>query len=303
IPAFADMQVYQEGKLAPATQTMTVHQLFTHTAGLSYGYPDDHPVHKLLDTPVNTDPVTDGLDYATRIAALPLQYEPGSAWHYSFASDVLGALVEVASGQSLADYFAEHIFSPLSMIDTSYSVSDEKITRLTTAHQWDSQAAQLQELSGPPFSAPYRYLPVDGGGAGLVSTAGDYLRLLEMLRQGGSLDGQRILGPKTVQFMTLDHLPRSLTDANEGENLNLTLGRGGSHGLGIGIYLDPVRRGVLSSPGELEWGGAYQTIYWWDPVEDILLVSMLQLGGSPFSLQYRDDLAVAVYQALTTLQP
>ena len=118
-----------------------------------------------------------------------------------------------------------------------------------------------------------------------------------MLRRGGELDGQRILGAKTVRFMTRNHLPKSITDANIGPDHDPMLGLGGGHGLGIGVYIDPVRRGVLSSAGEVDWGGVAGTIYWWDPVEDVIVLAMTQLMNSPWRL--RDDMAVGVYQALT----
>ena len=297
LPAFSNLQIFDGEQLIPAKNTMTLHQLFTHTAGLSYGFPPGHDVYKFIDKPDAN--VTNAIDYANEIAKLPLVAEPGTRWQYSYATDVLGAVVEVVSGQSLAEFMQRRIFEPLQMKDTGYSVAAANLHRLTTAQRWDAEQQAMAVLSGPPFEAPYRYLEVESGGAGLVSTASDYMRFLDMLRQGGSLHDERILSPKTVDFMIRDHLPCRLTNANYGDNLNPTLGKGGSHGLGIGIYLDPVRRGVLSSPGELEWGGIYGTIYWWDPIEDIIVVSMLQLAGSPWQLRFRDDLAVAVYQALT----
>ena len=296
LPAFTDMQIFDGKTLSRAANPITVQQLFTHTAGLSYGFPPDHEVYRLIDKP--NSQARNATAYANEIAKLPLLSEPGTRWHYSFATDVLGALVEVISGQPLGEFMRERIFDPLQMTDTGYFLDAPGLQRLTTAHQWDTSKQTMSVLSGPPFKAPYRYTEFDGGGAGLISSAADYMRFLEMLRQGGSLEGKRILGPKTVQFMIEDHLPCRLTNANRGENLNPTLGKGGSHGLGIGIYLDPVRRGVLSSPGELEWGGIYGTIYWWDPIEDIIVVSMLQLAGSPWQLRFRDDLSVALYQAL-----
>ena len=142
-----------------------------------------------------------------------------------------------------------------------------------------------------------RMYPYDAGGAGLFSTAPDYLRFLEMLRGGGVLGKTRILGTKTVAYMMKDHLPERITAANVGPDHDPMLGLGAGHGLGIGIYFDPVRRGVLSSAGENDWGGAAGTLYWIDPVEDIVVVGMVQMLNKPFL--FREDLAVGIYQSLT----
>ena len=296
LPAFADMNVFDGSSLQTAENEITLQQLFTHTAGLSYGYPDDHRVFDLVPKPAGSH--ANLTEMANDIAKLPLLYEPGTNWQYSYATDVLGAVIESISGQSLGEFMRTRIFEPLQMKDTRYRVGKAELDRLTTAHRWEAEKESMQIISGPPYEAPYRYTEIDAGGAGLISTADDYLRFLEMLRRGGRLGEAHILSPKTVDYMTLDHLPCRLTNENYGEKLNPMLGKGGSHGLGIGIYLDPIRRGVLSSPGELEWGGAYGTIYWWDPIEDIIVVSMLQLARSPWQLRLRDDLSVAIYQAL-----
>lgn len=301
LPAFSDMMIYSDGELVPAERDITIHHLFTHMSGLSYGYPEDHPVNELVEAE-NPYGAASLIEFAERVAALPLLFEPGTDWEYSYSTDVLGAVVEKISGQSLGDFFRDRIFKPLDMKDTGYVVPAGKLERLATSHTWNPEAGRMEITSGVPFEAPYRQVPVDSGGAGLISTARDYLRFLEMLRQGGSLDGVRILGPKTVRFMTMDHLPQQLTQNNVWPNADLMLGLGGSHALGVGIYADPVRRGVLSSPGELEWGGAAGTLYWWDPVEDIVVVSMIQLFRSPWQLRLRDDLSVAIYQALTDVR-
>ncbi|MDZ7685322.1 MAG: serine hydrolase domain-containing protein [Gammaproteobacteria bacterium] len=297
LPEFAEMQVYENGKLRSANRPITIHHLLTHTSGLSYGYPIDHPALATLDAP-DIQSAGDLATFSEYLAQYPLLFEPGTDWEYSFATDVLGALVEELSGQSLGAFFEARIFEPLNMSDTGFAVQADKIDRLTTLHTWDSDTASMTAIDGPPFPTPYRVSPIDAGGGGLISTARDYMRFLEMLRNGGTLQSQRILGPKTITFMMKDHLPRSITASNTGPDADLMLGLGASHALGIGIYADPVARGVLSSPGELEWGGAAGTIYWWDPVEDIVVVIMRQLRSSPDSLRLRDDMSVAIYQAL-----
>ena len=166
LPAFADMQVFDGESLKPAKHPVTIHQLFTHTAGLSYGFPPGHKVLDFIDK-LSSEAVS-ATAYANNIAKLPLVAEPGSAWQYSFATDVLGALIEVISGQSLSDFLQDRVFGPLQMADTGYQIDAAKLGRLTTAHRWDTQQQEMAILSAPPFTAPYRYLPTDSGGAGLI---------------------------------------------------------------------------------------------------------------------------------------
>jgi len=296
LPDFKDMTVYEDGERRPATIKITMHHLFTHMSGLSYGYRGDHPLaveqqNLKLDQSETID------EFIKRLAQLPLAYEPGSSWGYSYATDVLGAVVEKLSGQRLGDFMAERIFVPLDMKDTSFSVGEDKLSRLTSLHAWNGQEKKLVLAAGIPFKPGYRVTPFDAGGGGLISTARDYMRFLEMLRSLGKFNELQILSPKTIKFMTKDHLPRRITDANIGPDHDRNLGIGGGHGLGIGVYIDPIRRGVLSSKGELDWGGAAGTVYWWDPEEDLIVIGMIQLFQSPW--RFRDDLSVAIYQSLS----
>ena len=293
LPEFKDQKVLVDGELMELRQAMTVHHLFTHTSGLGYGYHYSE-VEGYADLGLDQAKTSD--EFVKKLSQLPLLSEPGSAWRYSYSSDVLGILVERLSGQSLGEFMSERIFSPLGMADTFFSLPADKHERLVSNYFWKD--GSLQPASEPPFATGYRTTAFDAGGAGLLSTAPDYLKFLEMLRQGGSVDGVRILGPKTIGFMLIDHLPEHMTKNNVGPDHNPTLGLGAGHGLGIGIYIDPVRRGVLSSPGEVDWGGVAGTIYWYDPMEDIIVVGMSQTFH-PRPYNFRDDLAVALYQALT----
>ena len=295
LPSLSGLQVEDEGGLRAATTPMTMHHLFTHMAGLSYGYGDAAHTAQIaaLDLAGSPDTAT----YIERLSKLPLKHDPGLGWEYGFATDVLGAVVEVLSGQRLGAFMSARIFAPLGMIDTFFEVPADKLQRLASNHFWNKEANAMAVTSGLPFAAGYRVSKFDAGGAGLISTAGDYLRFLEMLRRGGEIDGKWLLSPKLLKYMTQDHLPKSITDANIGQDHDRSLGLGGGHGLGIGVYIDPVRRGVLSSKGELDWGGAAGTVYWLDPVEDIIVIGMTQLFASPWRL--RDDLSVATYQSLT----
>ncbi len=297
IPELKQMNVFEEASLVKARTAMTMHQLFTHMSGLSYGYPRDHPVAELVEW---ADPrISDSsAEFIDKLARLPLRSHPGDAWNYSFSSDVLGVVIERITGLALADFLQINLFGPLGMVDTGFAVPPHKLHRLASSHRWDqvNQVIRLIEEHHDGDQA-YRVNGFDSGGSGLISTAPDYHRFLDMLRNGGRYGDGQIVSPKLIKYMGQDHLPTSITEANIGPNHDRSLGLGGGHGLGIGVYIDPVRRGVLSSKGELDWGGVAGTIFWLDPQEDIIVVSMIQLFASPWRL--RDDLSVALYQALT----
>ncbi|MBT3426287.1 MAG: beta-lactamase family protein [Gammaproteobacteria bacterium] len=299
IPELKQLKVFEKGVLVEARTAMTMHQLFTHMSGLSYGYRRDHPVAELIqwDNPAVS---ASSAEFIDKLARLPLRNHPGEAWGYSFASDVLGVVIERITGLSLAEFLSVALFEPLGMIDTGFAVPPDKLHRLASSHWWD-EINQVVKLVQEPYDREqaYRVNGFDSGGSGLISTAPDYSRFLEMLRNGGRYGDKQILSPKLVSYMGQDHLPASITDANVGPDHDRSLGLGGGHGLGIGVYIDPVRRGVLSSKGELDWGGVAGTIFWLDPQEDVIVVSMIQLFASPWRL--RDDLSVAVYQALTEI--
>ena len=296
LPEFKEMQVFDGQATRPANKEMTVRHLFTHMSGLSYGYRGEHPLREMQQR-LKLDQSKDLTEFTRRLAQLPLRFEPGTDWGYSYASDVLGALIERVSGQTLEAFMKSHVFDPLNMSDTSFSVAPDQVHRLTSMQVYDPESEALIVTSGPPFAGPQRVAQFDSGGAGLFSTAGDYLNFLEMLRANGRFLDRQILSPKTVALMTRDHLPRAISDANIGPDHNPTLGLGAGHGLGVGIYIDPVRRGVLSSAGEIDWGGASGTVYWMDPVEQIIAVGLIQLFRSPH--RFRDDLSVAIYQSLS----
>jgi len=275
---------------------MTVRHLFTHMSGLSYGSRGEHPL-SAMQQQLKLDQSADLTEFTQRLAQLPLRFEPGTEWGYSYASDVLGALIERISGQTLQAFMKSQVFDPLNMKDTSFSVAPDQAHRLTSMQAYNPESSELVVAHGLPFAGPQRVMQFDSGGVGLFSTAQDYLNFLEMLRAKGRFLDRQILSPKTVALMTRDHLPRAISDANIGPDHNPTLGLGAGHGLGIGVYIDPVRRGVLSSAGEIDWGGASGTVYWMDPVEQIIAVGLIQLFRSPH--RFRDDLSVAIYQALS----
>jgi len=276
LPGFADARVASEGgALIPQARPMTVQMLMTHTAGLTYGVFGDTLVDReYRNADVMASP--DNTEFINRLSALPLQYQPGTRYHYSVATDVLGALVEVVSGQTLGDYFQEHIFEPLGMTDTHFEVPAEKLNRFGTNHTFNPATGELEISDDPANSNFVNRQTFESGGGGLLSTTEDYMRFSQALLNGGELNGQRIIGKKTLEYMTQNHLPGIFgTDGNSGASLPGFAG-GTGFGLGFAVLEDPTRTGVIGSAGEYYWGGAAGTIFWIDPVEDLAGVVMVQ---------------------------
>ena len=303
VPELASPKVLVDGEEVPATSTMTMRHLLTHTAGLSYGFnPRDPLDRRYREAQLFAAEDLDG--FAERLGALPLAFEPGERWHYSVAVDVTGLVVQRLSGLSFDVFLKERIFDPLGMTDTFFNVPEEKRHRLLPNHTWNRQAEELVQTPEAQANAAgrtrYRDSRLFSGGGGLVSTAMDYARFAEMVRRGGELDGARLLSPKTVAFMTANHLPAAIEGAGRGEDPAQLQGNRFGFGLGWGINTDVVASGVLGSVGEYSWGGAAGTVFWVDPVEEMVVVGMIQLMNSPWRL--RHDLKVATNQAIVDAQ-
>ena len=299
IPELADMQLLIDGEPVPPQSQMTIEQLMTHTAGLTNGWHIEHPVERAYrDAALRQS--ADLTVFIEKLATLPLRFEPGTRYHYSVAADVLGALVERLSGQTLEQFFQTRIFDPLEMYDTFFNVPNDKTPRIAGGHLWNAEQQAMAPLPAGLLPPPSGVTLFSGGG-GLISTAHDYWRFCEMLRRGGSLDGVRILGPKTVQAMTMARLTPEVRDNGATEYPASHLYPGQSFGLGAGVITDPAQAGVSSSKGEYSWGGIANTKFWIDPEEDLVVVFMAQVLGTPHSDRHRFDLKVATYQALTEL--
>ena len=299
LPELAEMQLSIDGELVPPQRQMTIEHLMTHTAGLTNGWHIEHPV-ELAYRDAALRQSSDLNAFIEKLATLPLRFEPGTRYHYSVATDVLGALVERLSGQTLEQFFQTRIFNPLKMHDTFFNVPDDKTPRMAGGHLWNGEQQEMNPMPAgllPPLSG----VTLFSGGGGLISTAHDYWRFCEMLRRGGSLDGARILGPKTVQAMTMARLTPEVRDNGATEYPASHLYPGQSFGLGAGVITDPTQAGVVSSKGEYSWGGIANTKFWIDPEEDLIVVFMTQVLGTPHSDRHRFDLKVATYQALTDL--
>lgn len=291
LPEFKGVKVMgADGKLETPNTDITVHHLLTHTAGLTYGVFLGSAVDKLYQEANLFDKAITLEEMVKRITKLPLTCHPGERWVYSVATDVVGRLVEVLSGMSLAEYFHKKIFKPLGMIDTSFAVPPEKIERLSTCYAETKDGdTVVQDLAE---SSSYRNVNLYTGGGGLVSTLGDYLAFARMLRNQGEFNGVRLLGRKTVELMTTNHLPTFLLPMR---NLQTMPGLG--FGLGVSVLLDVAQSQVMGSVGEYGWSGMASTTFWVDPREDLIAILMTQyIAMEPKSLH--GDFKNLVYQAL-----
>jgi CubicO group peptidase (beta-lactamase class C family) len=306
IPSFADTRVWNGGNaLKPVTvpqiEPMRIWHLLTHTAGLTYGFHHAHSVDRLYREAGFEWGSPSGLDLegvCDAWAAMPLLFQPGSEWNYSVATDVLGRVVEVASGQSLDAFLAERILGPLGMHDTSFALRDGDVERLAALYSPDPETgmAARNEVLGQAAFAPPAFL---SGGGGLLSTAHDYLRFVRMLLGGGELDGVRLVGPRTVAYMGRNHLPGGADLEAFGRQLfSESAFDGIGFGLGFSVVVDPAAGKVPSSLGELAWGGAASTAFYVDPLEDLGAIFLTQLLPSSTHAGIRPQLRQLVAQAL-----
>lgn len=306
LPEFADMRVWVSGEgtgmtTRPAEGPITIHQLLTHTSGLTYGFLEETPVDALyrdrkVEFNAKTVATTETLETMTpRLAELPLIADPGTRWNYSNSTDVLGRLVEVVAGQPLDRFFADRIFAPLGMPDTGFRVPADKLDRFAALYGV-GETGGYDRLNGIADSHYADDVTLFSGGGGLVSTIGDYFRFTEFLRRKGELDGVRLLGRKTVEFMTSNQLPGDLAAMGQPVFAETTY-EGIGFGLGFSVMLDPAKAKIIGSPGEHAWGGAASTAFWIDPVEDMTVVFMTQLLPSS-AYPLRRELRVLTYQAL-----
>ena len=313
VPELKDVKVLNaNGQLEDQDAQMTMHQLLTHTTGLSYGFAAQVDLVDRAYMEADIWAAKDLDEFAQRVAKLPLKFQPGSQYHYSIAVDITGLVIQRLSGQSFDVYLRENILEPLGMEDTFFEVPNNKISRFLPNHFIDPDSGRLIDITLIPKENPlsvianrknvalvdFESVSLFSGGAGLVSTAMDYARFAEAMRNGGILAGKRILSPKTVSFMTQNHLKPTIQMGGTGQQLTTDGNISGvGFGLGFGIITDPAYYGVIGSVGEFNWGGAAGTIFWIDPLEEIVVVSMIQLMSSPWPL--RSELRVATYQAIT----
>lgn len=307
IPAWRDHKVWIDGEgdamvTREPGSPMTMRDVLSHTAGLTYGdllYPPPrlHPVDQVYrQLEVSRAPGETVETFVDKLAQVPLRYEPGSAWMYSLATDVCGCLVEIISGQPFAEFLQERIFAPLGMVDTGFMVPPEKQARF--AANYERKLDKTLRLIDDPENSRYLSTPTfPSGGGGLVSTTADYARFCEMLRCGGELAGQRIIGPRTLNLMHRNHLPGGSDLASMAIGaFSETAYDGIGFGLGFASTLDEVRAGTIGA-GDYYWGGAASTIFWVDPLEDLYVVFMTQLMPSA-TFNFRGQLKNIIYGAI-----
>lgn len=295
IPGFKNARVYTptlgtDFELVPAKREMIIHDLFTHSAGLSYGFDEHSGIDRMymerLLAHRGEEPGLNLEEFVTELTKLPLAYHPGSGYRYSLAIDVLGYVAQVVSGQPFEVFLQERVFDPLSMVDTGFWVPPEKIRRFSAIYgpAKTGGLAALEPADGIRYTRPSR-LPMGGGG--LVSTTGDYFRFGQMLLNRGEFEGTRLLSRKTVEWMLQDHLPEGVRQTNPANGF----------GLGGAVLLRPGLSHQPGSIGKFGWGGAANTEFWIDPAEELLCLLMVQYMPA-FTIPIGEDFAMGAYQAL-----
>jgi CubicO group peptidase (beta-lactamase class C family) len=296
--------VFESGDLSgwltrPPVRAMQILDLLRHTSGLTYGLQARTNVDAAYRF-IELEKVHGGLNLTGLVgtlATLPLEFSPGEAWNYSVSTDVLGYVIQQVTGQSLDKVFQARIFDPLKMRDTGFWVREDQRARFAACYEASPDGGFA--LQDDPQTSPYLGHPtLLSGGAGLVSTASDYMRFCRMLLNGGELEGARVLAPRTVKLMTANHLPgggdmTELSCSMFSESANAGIG----FGLGFAVAFDPVRALLPSSPGEYYWAGVASTAFWIDPVEDIAVIFLSQLVPSS-STSVRRELRTMIYSAL-----
>ena len=310
IPAFGDLKVFADRgssglELSDLEQDVTIRHLLTHTSGLTYHFWEYGPVEEMYRE-AGVSSTKSLREFVADLAKLPLAFQPGTAYRYGLSHDVAAHLIEVMADQPVDVYLQENVFEPLGMVDTGFFVPQDKLDRLTamygTADLWEPDMTGTRWLEGAeesgliwsaadsPEAAPHNAFR---GGHGLVSTAADYLRFCQMILNRGELDGERILGRKTVELMTTNHLAAELLPMEEDGVYRPGFG----YGLGFGVLMDLGQAGTLGSVGEFAWSGAATTSFWIDPEEELIGILLTQFQPMGYHL-VAEVFRVAAYQAI-----
>lgn len=296
LPEFAKMMVGVEKpdaggtptlELVPARRPISVYDLMRHTSGVTYGFFGSGLVKKAYDDARLLQEDMSNADFSRRVAKLPLSYQPGTSWDYGHSIDILGRVIEVISGKSLFQFEKERLLDPLGMSDTSFYVTDPlKHVRVAEPFADNRSIGRNAEFNNPRIVQKF-----ESGGGGMVSTASDYSRFLQMLLNGGSLDGKRFLAPRTVQLMTSEH-----AGAGSGIAPGMLAGTGYGFGLGFAVRRSTGEAPVPADPGEYNWSGAGGTTMWVNPKADLLVVFMVQTTKQ--NLRYRSLLRNMIYASV-----
>ena len=305
IPQWRDLQAMSapDGPVTdtcPPARPMSMRDVLSHQSGLTYGFMEGALEQAYNRADVYQAGTMKGRDLQSmidRLAEMPLKFSPGDNWNYGVSTDVCGYLVQTISGQRFDEYLQEHIFDPLGMVDTAFDVPAEKIDRFAANYERgpDRQLRLLDDPETSDYGEPQTFF---SGGGGLVSTAQDYHRFCQMLLNGGELDGARLLGPKTIELMTMNHLPdgQDLSERALG-TFSETANDGVGFGLGFAMIVDIPRTQNVGSIGEYYWGGAASTIFWIDPAEEMIVIFLTQFMPSG-TFNFRGQIKQILYPGL-----
>lgn len=288
LPGFREQKVLTDDGLVPVEREVTIQDLMDMTAGVVYpdaSFPAGAVMQEMIDEYYRKifeeDEPTSTYDLANLIGQQPLAFQPGTQWNYSFCADVLGAVVEVISGKTYGEYLRERIFEPLGMVDTDFYVPEEKQGRFCQNYQYMPETKTLEPCTWQHLGLSYFHLKkpaFESGGAGLVSTIDDYARFVRMMLGKGSVDGVRILGRKTVEWMTRNHL-----DENQIKTLDWEALKGYGYGNLMRVMIDREHAEMLGSNGEYGWDGWLGSYVCMDPEEDLAIIYVIQkCGGNGF---------------------
>jgi CubicO group peptidase (beta-lactamase class C family) len=306
IPEFAKLGVFVGGggsvpfMTRPPMTQMRIVDLLRHTAGFTYSFQEQGNIDAAYrKTDVESWTKNTSQSMIDTLAQIPLEFDPGTQWNYSVATDIVGILVERISGLSLPEYFQTHIFAPLGMADTFFQVPADKASRIPDGFGFDPEAKMKLIDKAGSESAWAKGWTFNSGGGGLASSISDYHRFCRMLLNGGALDGAQILSPKTIELMTANHIPggQDLTQMSKSLFSEAEMA-GIGFGLGFATTIDSAATLAPCSNGDFYWGGMYSTAFFVDPVEDIIMIFMTQLLPST-TYPVRREIKTMIYSALT----
>ena len=302
IPEFKNLEVLVDGAMSidqtrPARTRMTLHHLLTHTSGLNYSFNEGPLAAEMIERKLDFS-VKEGdlANTVKRLSELPLAFDPGARWNYGVSTDIVGRIVEIVSGKRLDVFFQENVLGPLGMKDTAFEVADDRVDRFASCYvKTDDNPLRLMD---PAVGSAYGQGKVrqHSGGGGLTSTIGDYLLFAEMLRKKGEADGQRLLAPRTVELMSTNALPGDLASMGQPVFSEVSFD-GIGFGLGVSVTIEPGLAKTACSMGDYGWGGMASTMFWVDPVYDMVAIFFTQLVPSS-SYPNRKEFRALAYSSL-----
>ena len=291
LPALKNMKVASATGVEPARRQPTLQDMLRHTAGVSYGNRGDTPLHKLYSSKLRSADSQPSAEFLDELGKLPLHYQPGSTWDYSYGLDVAALAVEAVTKKRFGDFLQERVFTPLGMVDTGFMVTAAKATRIAKPLATDPETGRPSTFRVPV--KPWQY---DCGGGCASGTAGDYIRFAQMLLNKGTLDGTRVLSRKSVEYMTADHLAANV-DVSRLHEFAVEHIDGFGFGLGVAVRRHAGIAGVPGTPGEFLWSGAQGTMFWVDPKEEMAVVFLANTPG-PIRRHFRELVKTLVVQAI-----